>query len=141
VELGGVDLWLAGDLDNEVRPAGRNRGAAVAIGMRRQVAQHVSLKGHVQARAGDQLRELVPPVWVADLLESDHIGFQAPQLLVRQPRASGIALIMLHVDSQHPQVHRTPLRWDLERLGLASHNVDSSRLATSDGPNDVGPGR
>jgi hypothetical protein len=100
--VGGVDLWLADDLDDAERPADRNRSPAVAIGVRRQVAQHMGLMGRVQARAGDQLRELVPPVWVTDLLESDHIRFQAPQLLVHQPRASGIALIMLHVDRQHP---------------------------------------
>lgn len=53
----GSDSALVEDFNNVVPPAGSQRGAAVTVGMRHRVAQHVLLVRRDQRGAGQQGRE------------------------------------------------------------------------------------
>jgi hypothetical protein len=133
VDVGSVGQPLVEDLEDAVRPAGGDRGPAVAVGVRRQVAEHAGLVRRVQPGAGKQLGELVPLVRVAGLLEGDQVGVQAPQLLVQQAGAPRVALVVLHVDSQYPQAHRAQERGAV--IGTTSAFLD---LAVGLGPATLG---
>ena len=109
VVLGPSGRPLGQHLHHPVRPAGGDRGPAVAVGARRQVVEHTLLVGGVQPGAGDQLGQLVPAmVRVADLLEGDQVRLQPPQLPVQQAGPARVARVVLHVEGQYPQPHQTP---------------------------------
>ncbi len=89
-----------------MRPAGGECCSAVPVAFGWWVAEQIGLVAGVQTGAGDELGQLIVPVRTADLLEGDHVRGQPAHLLVQQPGAARVTLVVLHVEGQDPEAHR-----------------------------------
>ena len=72
----------------------------------------------VQSRVSYELGELVPLVRIANLLQGDQTGGEALQLSVQLAGAPLVALVVLHVDGQDSQAHRSV--FDRVSVGLGA---------------------